>query len=39
MRQEFKGTDGHEGFTAKWEGNKQVGVGEQEIKKSLKTNI
>lgn len=31
MKQEFKGTDGKVGFIAKWEGNKEVGIGEQEI--------
>lgn len=31
MRQESFGTDGEVGFIAKWEGNKQVGTGEQEI--------
>lgn len=32
MKQEFIGEDGKVGFVAKWEGNKDVGVGEQEIK-------
>lgn len=31
MKQEFVGTDGSVGFISKWEGNKEVGVGEQEI--------
>lgn len=31
MHQEFIGTDGEIGFTAKWQGNKDVGEGEQEI--------
>lgn len=31
MRQEFDGDDGTIGFTAKWEGNKEVGHGEQEL--------
>lgn len=31
MVQSFKGTDGEIGFVARWEGNKDVGVGEQEI--------
>ena len=31
MKQEYLGTDGEVGFIAKWEGNKDVGVGEQEI--------
>lgn len=32
MKQEFIGEDGTVGFISKWEGNKQVGTGEQEIK-------
>lgn len=31
MTQEYLGTDGEVGFIAKWEGNKDVGTGEQEI--------
>ncbi|WOD44254.1 SRPBCC family protein [Hwangdonia lutea] len=31
MKQEFVGTDGEVGFISKWEGNKDVGTGEQEI--------
>jgi Polyketide cyclase / dehydrase and lipid transport len=31
MKQEYSGTDGQVGFIAKWEGNKDVGSGEQEI--------
>ncbi|WP_299367687.1 SRPBCC family protein [Winogradskyella sp.] len=31
MKQEHIGTDGEVGFIAKWEGNKEVGTGEQEI--------
>jgi hypothetical protein len=31
MKQRFEGTDGTVGFVSKWEGNKQVGTGEQEI--------
>lgn len=31
MKQEFVGTDGEIGFISKWEGNKDVGMGEQEI--------
>ncbi len=31
MKQEFVGTDGEIGFISKWEGNKEVGIGEQEI--------
>ncbi|NER11963.1 polyketide cyclase [Leptobacterium flavescens] len=36
MKQTHSGTDGKAGFTVKWEGNKDVGVGEQEIKKITK---
>jgi len=31
MKQEYIGTDGEVGFLSKWEGNKNVGMGEQEI--------
>lgn len=31
MRQEFRGTDGTVGFVSAWEGNEDVGSGEQEI--------
>ena len=31
MDQSFEGTDGEIGFVSKWEGNKQVGMGEQEL--------
>ena len=31
MKQEFVGEDGQLGFVSKWEGNKQVGTGQQEI--------
>lgn len=33
MKTEFKGTDGTVGFISAWEGNSDVGKGEQEIKK------
>lgn len=33
MKTEFKGTDGTVGFISAWEGNDEVGKGEQEIKK------
>ena len=33
MKQEFIGTDGEVGFIAKWDGNSEVGTGEQEITK------
>lgn len=32
MKKEYRGTDGSVGFVSAWEGNKQVGKGEQEIK-------
>ena len=32
MKQHFTGSDGTVGFVSSWEGNKQVGTGEQEIK-------
>ena len=31
MKKDFSGTDGQVGATSKWEGNKEVGTGEQEI--------
>lgn len=31
MKQEFRGTDGTVGFVSAWEGNEDVGKGEQEI--------
>ena len=31
MKQTFTGTDGEVGFISRWEGNKDVGVGEQEL--------
>lgn len=31
MVQSYEGTDGEVGFIARWEGNKEVGTGEQEI--------
>lgn len=33
MKQTFSGEDGTVGFVSHWEGNKDVGVGEQEIKR------
>ena len=44
MKREFKGTDGTAGFIYGWNGNKQAGEGEQEIKsitegKSIETEI
>ena len=35
MHQEFIGTDGEPGFISKWEGNKDVGMGEQELIKII----
>ena len=32
MKKSYKGTDGTPGFVSAWEGNKDVGTGEQEIK-------
>ncbi len=32
MKKEYRGTDGTVGFVSAWEGNKEVGKGEQEIK-------
>ena len=32
LTQTFEGTDGEVGFISKWKGNKEVGMGEQEIK-------
>ncbi|MGQ0738353.1 MAG: SRPBCC family protein [Bacteroidota bacterium] len=44
MKNEFRGTDGTVGFVNSWEGNKKVGIGEQEITgitegKSLTTDL
>src|SRR6476660_1660388 len=33
MKKDFRGTDATVGFVSAWEGNKDVGKGEQEIKK------
>ena len=38
MKQTFTGNDGEVGFVSRWEGNKQVGTGEQEIKSIDETN-
>ena len=35
MKQSFSGTDGEVGFISKWEGDKTVGSGEQEIKRII----
>ncbi|MGZ0016554.1 SRPBCC family protein [Yeosuana sp. AK3] len=36
MKQTYFGTDGEVGFIAKWQGNSDVGIGEQEIKSLVK---
>jgi hypothetical protein len=33
MKKEFRGTDGTDGFVYAWDGNKNAGSGEQEIKR------
>lgn len=33
LTQSFEGSDGEVGFISKWKGNKEVGMGEQEIKR------
>ncbi len=32
MKKSYKGIDGEPGFISRWEGNKDVGIGEQELK-------
>ena len=39
MTQEFVGTDGEVGFISKWEGNKDVGTGEQEIMRIVENEV
>lgn len=39
MKQEHIGTDATVGFIAKWEGNKDVGTGEQEITKIIENQL
>ncbi len=39
MKQTFEGADGKVGFISRWEGNKDVGVGEQEIKRIIENDI
>ena len=39
MKQESVGTDGEVGFISKWQGNKEVGIGEQEIKRIVDNEI
>ena len=39
MKKNFSGTDGTSGFLSKWEGNKEVGSGEQEITRIVDNEI
>ncbi len=39
MKQEHAGTDGEVGFVARWEGNKDVGTGEQEITRIVNNDV
>lgn len=39
MKHEYTGTDGEVGFVSRWEGNKNVGVGEQEISRIVDNEI
>lgn len=39
LKKEFTGNDGEVGFISKWEGNKDVGVGEQEIKEIIENDV
>lgn len=39
MKKEFEGNDGEIGATSKWEGNKDVGSGEQEIKRIVQNEV
>ena len=39
MKKEFVGTDGQVGAMSKWEGNKDVGTGEQEIKRIVENEV
>jgi len=39
MTQTFSGIDGEIGFVSRWEGNKDVGVGEQEIKNIVENTV
>jgi len=39
FKQEFEGIDGEVGFISKWDGNKEVGSGEQEIKAIIHNDI
>ena len=39
MKKEFVGSDGEVGATSKWEGNKEVGSGEHEIKRIVENEV
>ena len=39
MEKDFKGTDGEPGAMSSWKGNKEVGEGEQEIKKIVDNEV
>ncbi|MEN8788402.1 MAG: SRPBCC family protein [Flavobacteriaceae bacterium] len=39
MKKEFVGTDGQVGATSKWSGNKEVGMGEQELKRIVDNDV
>lgn len=39
MKKEFVGSDGEKGATSKWQGNKDVGSGEQEIKRIVENEV
>ena len=39
MKKEFVGTDGEVGATSKWSGNKEVGMGEQELKRIVENEV
>ena len=39
MKKEFEGVDGQVGAISKWEGNKEVGVGEQEITRIVENEV
>ncbi|MGI9546686.1 MAG: SRPBCC family protein [Flavobacteriaceae bacterium] len=39
MKKEFEGTDGQVGAISKWEGNKEVGMGEQELLRIVENEV
>ena len=39
MKKEFEGTDGQVGAISKWEGNKEVGMGEQELMRIVENEV